>query len=99
MSRPVLEITIRLEGGQVLTGRGRNLPATLDRIFNQSRPPGQRKRVTIQEKLKTGHMGPNEDRYAGPLHLTMVMADTRAGEQRETGIAEVRQAGSPLPLR
>ncbi len=39
MSRQILEITLHLPDGRELTGRGRNVPATMERIYNQALTP------------------------------------------------------------
>jgi len=60
VSRQILEITLHLPDGQVLTGRGRNVPATMEHIYNQALHPTPRRRVRFIEPLTTG-----QDRYLG----------------------------------
>ena len=64
MSRQILEITLHLIDGQVLTGRGRNVPATMERIYNQALNPKPRRHVRFTEPLKAG-----PDRYRGTYHV------------------------------
>jgi len=64
MSRQILEITLHLADGQVLTGRGRNLPATMEHIYNEALHPTPRRRVRFIEPLKTG-----QDRYRGTYQV------------------------------
>ncbi|MSQ06546.1 MAG: hypothetical protein EXR46_05035 [Dehalococcoidia bacterium] len=52
MSRQILEITLRLADGQVLKGRGRNVPATMEHIYNQALQATPRRRVKFIEPLK-----------------------------------------------
>ena len=54
MSRQILEITFRLADGRELTGRGRNVPATMERIYNQALTPTPRHHVRFIEPLKSG---------------------------------------------
>ena len=64
MSRQILEITLRLPGGRVLTGRGRNVPATMEHIYNQALNPTPRRRVRFLE-----HLTPGPSRYRGTYHV------------------------------
>jgi hypothetical protein len=64
MSRQILEITLRLPDGRVLTGHGRNVPAMMERIYNQALNPTPRRRVRFMEHLKSG-----ESRYLGAYHV------------------------------
>jgi len=64
VSRQILEITLHLIDGQVLTGRGRNVPATMERIYNQALNPKPRRHVRFTEPLKAG-----PDRYRGTYHV------------------------------
>ncbi len=45
MSRQILEITLHLPDGRVLAGRGRNVPATMELIYNQALTPTPRRHV------------------------------------------------------
>ena len=53
MSRQILEITLRLPDGRELTGGGRNVPATMERIYNQALTPTPRRHVRFMEPLKS----------------------------------------------
>ncbi len=64
MSRQILEITLCLPDGRVLTGRGRNVPATMERIYNQALTPTCRRHVRFIEHLKSG-----ESRYHGTYNV------------------------------
>ena len=64
VSRPILEITLHLPEGQVLTGRGRNVPATMERIYNQALNPQPRRHVKFIHGLK-----PGESRYRGTYNV------------------------------
>ena len=60
MSRQILEITLLLPDGRVLTGRGRNLEATMERMYNHALSPTPRRHVKFMEHLK-----PGQSRYRG----------------------------------
>ena len=62
MSRQILEITLRLPDGRVLTGRVRNLEATMERMYNQALNPTPRRQVKFM-----GHLKPRQSRYRGTL--------------------------------
>ncbi len=64
MSRQILEITLRLPDGRELTGRGRNVPATMERIYNQALTPTPRRHVRFMEPLESG-----QRRYYGTYHV------------------------------
>jgi hypothetical protein len=64
VSRQILEITLHLPDGQVLTGRGRNVPATMEHIYNLALHPTPRRRVRFIEPLKAA-----QDRYRGAYQV------------------------------
>jgi hypothetical protein len=64
MSRPILDITLRLPDGRVLTGRGRNVPATMERIYNNALNSTPRRHVRFLE-----HLNPGEGRYRGTYQV------------------------------
>ena len=68
MSRQILEVTLRMNDGKVLSGRGRNLPATIERVYNDALKPTPRKYVTLLEDFKTGYLKKGENRYEGTFH-------------------------------
>jgi len=91
MSRPILEITLRLPDGQVLTGRGRNLPATMERIYNQALGPTSRAYVTLMERLETGHVKKGEHRYQGTFHARFARRSGDPAGSVGIVVAEVRE--------
>jgi len=64
VNRQILAITLHLPDGQVLAGRGRNVPATMEHIYNQALNPQPRRHVRFTEPLKAG-----PDRYRGVYHV------------------------------
>jgi hypothetical protein len=64
VSRQILEITLRLPDGQVLKGRGRNVPGTMETIYNQALHPTPRRRVKFIEPLKA-----TQDRFRGAYNV------------------------------
>ena len=64
MSRQILEIKLQLPDGHVLTGRGRNVPATMERIYNQALTPTPRRHVRFMEPLESG-----QRRYYGTYNV------------------------------
>jgi len=64
VSRQILEITLHLPDGQVLAGRGRNVPATMEHIYNRALNPNPRRHVRFTEPLKAV-----PDRYRGTYHV------------------------------
>ncbi len=54
MSRQILEIILRLPDGRELTGRGRNVPATMERIYNQALTPTPRSHLRFVDPLTSG---------------------------------------------
>jgi len=64
MSRQILEITLRLPDGRELKGRGRNVPATMERIYNEALNPAPRRHVRFIEPLESG-----QRRYYGTYNV------------------------------
>ncbi len=91
MSRQILEVTLRLTDGKVLSGRGRNLPATIERIYNEALRPAARKYVTLMEQFKSGYLKKGEKRYEGTFHAKFC---EHGGDLSQAGIVvvEVRSA-------
>jgi hypothetical protein len=87
MSRQILEITLHLPDGRVLTGRGRNVPAMLERIYNQALNLTPRRHVRFMEHLKTG-----ESRYRGTYH---VQFGYRSGHNTTLDGVMVAEVGEP----
>ena len=87
MSRQILEITFRLADGRELTGRGRNVPATMERIYNQALTPTPRHHVRFIEPLKSG-----QRRYYGTYH---VQFGYRRGHDTTLGEVVVAEVASP----
>ena len=87
MSRQILEITLRLPDGRELTGRGRNVPATIERIYNQALTPTPRRHVRFMEPLKSG-----QRRYYGTYH---VQFGYRSGHDTTLDGVVVAEVGGP----
>ena len=87
MSRQILEITLRLPDGRELTGRGRNVPATMERIYNQALTPTPRRHVRFMEPLKSG-----QRRYYGTYH---VQFGYRSGHDTTLDGVVVAEVGGP----
>lgn len=68
MGRDVLHVTLRLNNGKVLEGVGRNLPATVERIYNLAFGKQHGKHAVILEEFRTGHARADEHRYEGEFH-------------------------------
>jgi hypothetical protein len=63
MSRQIFELTVQLTDGTVLKGSGRNLPATVERIYKAAqgkRPPHQ---------VLLSRAGEEDEGYAGTYTL------------------------------
>ena len=90
MSRRILEITLHLPDGKTLNGRGRNLPATIERIYNGALSPVDQRHLTLVEHLKTGHVRQGEHRYQGTFHARFAKRGDPATPE-ETVVAEVRE--------
>ena len=91
MSRKILEITLRLPDGTVLTGRGRNLPATIERVYNRALSPASRSHLVLLEHLKTGHVGQEEHRYQGSFHARFGKRGGNPDTPEGTVVVDVRE--------
>ena len=91
MSRQILEITLRLPDGQVLSGRGRNLPATIERVYNQALRPTPRRYVTLMEPLKSGYVKKGEHRYQGTFHARFAQRGGDPASPEGIVVVEVRE--------
>ena len=87
MSRQILEITLRLPDGRVLTGRGRNVPATMERVYNQALNSTPRRHVRFME-----HLNPGEGRYRG---THQVQFGYRSGSNTTSDGVVVAEVGGP----
>ncbi|HIN06478.1 MAG TPA: hypothetical protein EYM65_09615 [Dehalococcoidia bacterium] len=87
MSRQILEITLRLPDGRELTGRGRNVPATMERIYNQDLTQPPRRHVRFMEPLKSG-----QRRYYGTYN---VQFGYRSGHDTTLDEVVVAEVASP----
>ena len=94
MSRTILDITLRLSDGRTLTGRGRNLPATIERIYNEPNGGKSGARVRLAERFKTGHVKKGEQRYNGTFHATFTTPNEHGETIREDVAVEVKQAAA-----
>lgn len=91
MSRQILDLTLRLPDGKVLKGRGRNLVATVERVYNQAQGTVHG-HVLLAEHLKRGYVAKGEDRYQGTFHARFM---TRGGALTDPVVAEVKGASKP----
>ncbi len=87
MSRQILEITLRLPDGQVLTGRGRNVPTTMEHIYNQALTQTPRRHVRFVEPLKSG-----QNRFHGTYN---VQFGYRSGDNTALDGVVVAEVGEP----
>jgi len=87
MSRQILQITLHLPDGRELTGRGRNVPATMERIYNQALTPTPRRHVRFMEPLESG-----QRRYYGTYN---VQFGYRRGHDTTLGEVVVAEVGDP----
>jgi hypothetical protein len=60
MSRPILDIKLRLPDGEVVTRKSRNVPATLEHLYNEGLHPASKRHLKWIERLGNG-----PDRYLG----------------------------------
>ncbi len=65
MSRDMLHVTIHLPDGKSLEGMGRNLPSTIEKVYNKAFGKHHGRHAVILEQLRTGHAGMAEHRYEG----------------------------------
>ncbi len=97
MSKQLLTISLALPDGKVLTGRGRNLPAAIRRIYNEAAGEERCSQITLTEHLKTGYATVAERRYQGTFHAQLA---NRAGEVTHvvaTVLEEVRGGKAAVP--
>ncbi len=90
MSRPILDITLRLTNGKALKGRGRNVPATMEHIYNQALTLSPRRHVRFMEQPKDG-----KDKYHGTYKVQFGYLSGSNDNLDGIVIAEV---GEPKPL-
>jgi hypothetical protein len=60
MSNPMLDIKLQLPDGKVVTRKSRNVPATLDHLYNEGLSPAPKRHLKWIERL-----GNRPDRYVG----------------------------------
>jgi hypothetical protein len=60
MSRPILDIKLRLPDGTVVTGKSRNVPGMLEHLYNEGLHPAPKRHLKWIERL-----GNRPDRYVG----------------------------------
>ena len=87
MSRQILQITLHLPDGRELTGRGRNVPAAMERIYNQDLTPTPRRHVRFMEPLESG-----QRRYYGTYN---VQFGYRSGHDTTLDGVVVADVGGP----
>ena len=90
MSRTLLQVTLRLPDGKTLTGRGRNLPATIERIYNEVDRSKPARHVVMLEHFKTGHVTKGEHRYQG-THQVKLLTAHGAPSSEETLAVDVKE--------
>jgi len=90
MSRSLLEVTLHLPSGATLKGRGRNLPATIERVYNEVDPSKPTRHVVMTEHLKTGHVKKGEHRYEGTYHVNLSTAQ-RYPSTQEAVVVDVKE--------
>jgi hypothetical protein len=60
MSRPILDIKLRLPDGKVVARKSRNVPGTLEHLYNEGLHPAPKRHLKWIERL-----GNRPDRYLG----------------------------------
>jgi hypothetical protein len=60
MSRPILDIKLRLPDGKVVTRKSRNVPGTLEHLYNEGLHPAPKRHLKWIERL-----GKGPERYLG----------------------------------
>lgn len=95
MSRDILDITVHLSDGQVLTDKGRNVPATLERMYNQVVAPKSKRFVTIVEPVGRGYLKKGQLRYEGTFHVRFAERGGVAEAQEGTMTCATRQVKKP----
>ena len=60
MSRPILDIKLRLPDGKVVTHKSRNVPGTLEHLYNEALHPAPKRHLKWIERL-----GNRPNRYVG----------------------------------
>ncbi len=91
MSRQMFHLTLRLPQGKVLQGQGRNLPATVEKIYNDAFGKIRGRHVVLLKRMDTGHVQKAEQRYEGSFH-GQVLQDGSAGASDKPFVVEVRRA-------
>lgn len=92
MSRTMLDVTLQLANGKTLKGRGRNLPATIGRIYNTPREGQPLAQVTLAEELRRGFVTKDEQRYHGTFHATLTITAFDGSRTQETVTVQVKDA-------
>lgn len=75
MSRQLLQVTLRFPEGKILEGTGRNLPATVERVYNKAFGQQRGRHAVILEAFRTGHAEEAEHRYEGTFRGGIMEAD------------------------
>lgn len=97
MSRQIFHITLHVKAdggtpagaskGKPIEGIGRNLPATVQKVYDTAFGKQHGRRVVLEEHLRSGHTGKDEHRYEGTFHARVVDA---AGISQEPFVVDVR---------
>jgi hypothetical protein len=64
MARQIYDVTLRLNDGAVRQGRGRNLQATIEKMYHDVRPQAQSHHIT-----RLDHIDAAETGYAGTYNV------------------------------
>ena len=88
MSRPLLHVTLTTTGGKVMEGNGRNLSATVEKIYNQGFGKRRGRHAVISEHMRTGHAEEKEHRYEGTFH-GRVLGDDGMQSEEESFLVQV----------
>lgn len=91
MSRQMFHLTMRFPQGKVLQGQGRNLPATVEKIYNEAFGKSRGRHVVLLERLVTGHVQKAELRYEGTFHGQVLQDDSEVASDQQF-VVEVRRA-------
>ena len=95
MGRSILDITLHLPNGQSLAGRGRNLQATVGRIYNRAFPEQPHHHVVLVEPMRRGHATAQEHRYTGTFHARLLDRHGAAVERGGIIVVDVKEPATP----
>ncbi len=90
MSRTIFEVTLKLPDGGTFSGRGRSLPITIERIYNEGVGPEFGRHIVLDETFRRGYVTKDEERYVGTFHAHVVHTPTKPHEVKKAIIVEVK---------